>query len=408
MERTNPFKRREFLKLSSCAMMAGIVSCGGEKSEEEKVQKRGEALPENQFTQMLEGTGKEFHILKSGAFTFHILTHGARILSAMPDDRTNHLWVPPRLENILKDDPQIPEGERWNLGGNRLWLAPERNMYYRDPVSFGDWFVPKWMDPANYKVSASMEKMVHLKTDMVLVEIMKKLKYEGEMGRDIMAVTPSTTNAGLLRIRDWAYIRAPKDSPLEANLWSLTQTVPGTKDNPGVVFAPVKKDAKPIGNFGEIPLERCHVRGDHLRFLIDAEEIYKLAIAPEDIRFQEVKGKKAASIAYLNIPAGSNEGLLIVKTCTGIPLSQDDLTDPARENPNLRKGSLQSYNNGPGGAGGGWLKFGEIEQQLSPIRYNEDKDGFYGESETLLEFSLGTKDMLINQLNKKLNITATG
>ena len=190
MGHTNPFKRREFLKLSSCAMMAGIVSCGGEKSEEGKVQRRGEAQLENQFTQMLEGTGKELHILKSGTFTFHILTHGARILSAMPDYRTNHLWVPPRLKNILEDDPQIPEGERWNLGGNRLWLAPERNMYYRDPESFGDWFVPKWMDPANYKVSASMEKMVHLKTDMVLVEIMKKIEYEGEMGRDIMAETP--------------------------------------------------------------------------------------------------------------------------------------------------------------------------------------------------------------------------
>ena len=147
---------------------------------------------------------------------------------------------------------------------------------------------------------------------------------------------------------------------LKINGWSLANVISGGVANPGTVLIPTKSKAKPLSYFKHIPEDRLHVEENYVGYKIDVDEIYKLAIRPEDLDY-----KRKAKIGYvLKIPKSEDFGFL-VKRSDDIPKSQEECWDIARDNPEEEIGVIQSYNsdspNKP------QLRYGEIELQLKPL-----------------------------------------
>ena len=38
------------------------------------------------------------------------------------------------------------------IGGDRYWISPEREYFYKNPETWTDWFCPSELDPANYEI----------------------------------------------------------------------------------------------------------------------------------------------------------------------------------------------------------------------------------------------------------------
>ena len=62
-----------------------------------------------------------------------LLPHGGRVLGLFSrQDGENYFWVNPGLTSV-KSARQALNGETWvNTGGDRTWLAPEREIFVRD------------------------------------------------------------------------------------------------------------------------------------------------------------------------------------------------------------------------------------------------------------------------------------
>ena len=91
--------------------------------------------------------------LKSGEATAIVSEYGGRLLALFPRSECyNLLWI--------NSDPKsvITSRER-AIGGDRYWISPERDFFYKDPENWAGWECPKSLDPANYEILASSKKL---------------------------------------------------------------------------------------------------------------------------------------------------------------------------------------------------------------------------------------------------------
>ncbi|GAG97833.1 unnamed protein product, partial [marine sediment metagenome] len=102
---------------------------------------------------------------------------------------------------------------------------------------------------------------------------------------------------------------------------------------------PTKENPKPISYFQAIPEDRVQTGQNYVAFKVDVDEIYKLAIRPEDIDFE-----KPAKIGYILEIPGSDDYGFIVKLSSDIPKSQTECFDVPRDHPEFEIGVIQSYN----------------------------------------------------------------
>jgi len=145
---------------------------------------------------------------------------------------------------------------------------------------------------------------------------------------------------------------------LKINGWSLACIISGGPSNPGTVLVPTKPNTKPLSYFRIIPEDRLNIGDNYVAFKLDVNDVYKLAVRPEDIDFT-----RRAKIGYvLKIPDSEEYGFL-VKLSNDIPKTQDDCFDISRDHPESEIGVIQSYNSESPNKSS--LKFGEIELQLS-------------------------------------------
>jgi len=321
--------------------------------------------------------------------TVIISEFGGRVMGIFPKKECiNLLWVNPSIRDLdFKTE--------WNIGGDRYWISPERNFFYKNPEVWEDWFCPEGLDPANYKIISASETNCILKTEVSLNDQLNKEAYKGTIKRSISLIEePINTGVpycGIQYVED-CILNAPD---LQINGWSLTQIISGGAENPGTVLIPTKANPKPLSYFRPIPGDRLNVKENYLAFKIDVEDIYKLAIRPEDIDFS-----KAAKMGYLlNIPDSEEYGLLI-KISLDIPKSQNQCFDTSRDHPDSEIGVIQSYNaESPNEKE---LLFGEIELQLNPFEtIYQTSQGF---AKHQLFGYIGTKEEILSVVKKYLGI----
>ena len=175
----------------------------------------------------------------------------------------------------------------------------------------------------------------------------------------------------------------------------LTSNFSGGPSNPGTVLAPTKPNPKPLSYFRIIPEDRLNIGDNYIAFKLDVDDVYKLAVRPEDIDFT-----RHAKIGYvLKIPDSGEYGFL-VKLSNDIPKTQDDCFDVSRDHPESEIGVIQSYNsespNKPS------LKYGEIELQLS--QFETIDNASHGKARHQIIGYIGSKEEVLEVVEKYLGI----
>ncbi|MCX8182915.1 MAG: hypothetical protein N3F08_00630 [Crenarchaeota archaeon] len=326
----------------------------------------------------LEGLTKTV-IVKTDTGSALVTEYGARILGVFVGDRQNPFWVAENLRGVI-------DGGEWNIGGNRLWVSPERRFYYRKPEIFEGWLCQSSLDPGGWSIINSNEKSVSLESEVVLEDFASQTKFNISLSRQIsihsMHVRRDLEHVGL-RIRDAMVARG--DLGNGVNLWSLTQVRPG-ESRSGTVIVPTRRGAKPIHYFGKIPGDRLRVSSDHVSFKIDGNAIYKLGIAPEDVP------QPGCSRIMYYVEHAKNEVFLISMKTMMAPVSQEECLDVAKADPAGPKGCVQSYNSGSD------LCFGEIELHFKPaVRV---KDSFVSYADYDIDVFAGKRGEVLRFLKK--------
>jgi len=284
----------------------------------------------------------------------------------------------------------------WEIGGDRYWVSPERDFFYKKPGTWEEWYCPQALDPAIYEILGCNEKSCTLSSPISVHNHSTNQLYRGEVTRQLTLIK-EPYNTGLeycgLEYLDDCVVFRPN---IKANGWSLAQIISGGPDNPGTVLIPTKSDPKPLSYFRTIPNDRLTIGEGYIAYKIDVSDIYKLAVRPEDIDYE-----RSAKIGYvLKLPESEDYGILI-KLSNDIPKSQDQCFDVSRDNPEMEIGVIQSYNhespNKPA------LAFGEVELQLKPFE-SIDNTSLSKAKHQLFGY-VGSKDEILSVIEKYLGIS---
>jgi hypothetical protein len=310
-----------------------------------------------------------------------VATRGARILGLFPGKDPaahNALWTNEQIADLLAGKIRDWEGEgAGSIGGERLWVSPERSFYYRRPEAFGEWFAPLAMDPGNYRLVSNEDGRAPTYENMFDLEdvragrtyrnvrLTRQFKAAGDPFPGKHALKALMSRVHFAGVRKSDSIELP-DAPADAKigLWTLALVDPGPDGGIGTVVVPVRSGAKAIDYFGGLAAERVVARKDHVAFRADGESIGKIGVRPEDLDL----GRAVPIAAFL--PSRSKSRLLLViQRSKDVPRSQDECLDEAKADPAGPKGVIQAYNSGPGAdPNAPYKRFGEIEIQLAAAR----------------------------------------
>jgi len=316
--------------------------------------------------------------------------YGGRLLGLFPkNDVYSLLWINPDIKNVVKSRQR-------DIGGDRYWISPEREFFYEKPQTWEGWFCPHGLDPAYYEILADSSKSCTLSSPITVESQIKKEIYNGEITRQFSLIKePISTDLSYIGVEfvdDCVFFQ----SNLQINGWSLACIISGGPSNPGTALIPTKFNPKPLSYFRTIPQDRLHIGDNYVAFKIDVDDIYKLAIRPEDIDFS-----RKAKIGYvLKIPNSEEYGFL-VKLSDDIPKSQKKCFDVSRDNPNEEVGVIQSYNsesvNKP------LLNFGEIELQLN--QFEAIDNASHSKAIHQIIGYIGSKEEILDVVEKFLGVT---
>jgi hypothetical protein len=276
---------------------------------------------------------------------------GARLLGLFPDPALpNVLWA----HNDL--DKAYARGS-WLVGGERLWLAPERNYCYENPRDFTGVHVPTGIDPGSYERGDGLS----YQNTFSLLDLWHNQPVDNCIMRRSFELLddPYTTGLAYAGVSIADSVSVPSAEAVVA-LWSLSQTYTCGKSKPGTALFPIKKGGRILSYFNPIPAAFADVQNGYARFRIDSSRIFKFAIAPDDVAW----ANPCKDVYVSPYPSGTH-WFLVAKRSDDLPRSQADCVDVARDNPEGPKGAIQSYNNGPEEGASVLHEFGEIELQLT-------------------------------------------
>lgn len=316
----------------------------------------------------------------SGELVFSV--YGGRLLGLYPQaGGPNALWVNPELSSELANGA-------WLTGGERLWIAPERDFYYRKPATFEAVHVPAAIDPGHYTKSDGATEntqpdSISLQSRFDLHDFAQQVNYrDSRLKRTFRPIAdPYQSGLDYCGVHIHEQIRLPVQRPFCA--WSIAQVYIPHARHPATALIPTRSQAAILSYFDDIPAQRASTQHGYVSFRLDSAAIYKLAVRPEDLPHSN----PVKALCVMPAP-DSDAWLCVVKRSNDLPRSQQDCVDVARNPQTSQKGVVQSYNHGPEPDAANLAhQFGEIEIQLNPALYHADGSASSSGSHELLAYS---------------------
>jgi hypothetical protein len=110
-----------------------------------------------QLISTLQGLSNYYELTSENA-SLIISEYGGRPLGIFPRKGIISLfWINPELKSIIKKQAS-------GIGGDRYWLSPERNFFYKNLSKWEGWFCPTGLDLANYEIRERASKRCMLFT----------------------------------------------------------------------------------------------------------------------------------------------------------------------------------------------------------------------------------------------------
>lgn len=291
-------------------------------------------------------------VLQNGV-SILISQHGGRIfgpfLPSAQGESPSIYW----MNDIFADSQafrKFIQNEEWNLGGDRIWIAPEIQYHVRDRQAFGNsLFWPRQVDPGSYHLEQSADDHWTLSQEMALeafnlasgtkhLRLERRIKPAADPLRNLAAYHDLSDGVAFAGYEHEIALSEKSHDAIMSESWSLIQLQPG-----GRLLIPASPDTEFVNYLSPVG-DLQSIRNGCVRLQITGRDQYKV-------------GYKAAHIfgraAYVNtLPDGRTYAL--IRNYPNHP-SSFYAEEPAKQ-PGQRGCSLHVYNDN--GKFGG---FGELE-----------------------------------------------
>ncbi len=234
-------------------------------------------------------------------FSLIVTQRGGRVFGPFWREGESLTWINPALASAESFARFRREGQ-WNMGGERLWIAPEIQYNIKDRADFwGSHHVPAAMDPGQYRLGAG-DRSARLSTEMTLQA------YNLSQGEVRLRVEQSISRLGLLpsmtaeAVIGAHYLRKielsphPVSGPVSQS-WVLTQLNAG-----GELFILGHPDMKAATYFGDPTLQALTPQGKVFRIAITGQRQFKTGYSAASPRGQ---------IGYINALDDGQSYLLV-------------------------------------------------------------------------------------------------
>ena len=214
-----------------------------------------------------------------------ITQYGGRVLGPFfADDEECMLWLSPAFGCADELTESIARKE-WNIGGDRIWIAPELHYNVHDRKRFHETYdLQADLDPGRYLIVDSGKSCCTLAQDMHLkiYNLPQRDKYL-RLERTIVPVADPLRDVSVrdaftsrLRFAGYAQEVALSDySPDEllSQTWNITQVPSG-----GVVMAPTSPALEYADYWQPIDREHLTVSQNHIQVLTTGDSMFKLEL----------------------------------------------------------------------------------------------------------------------------------
>lgn len=123
-----------------------------------------------------------------------------------------------------------PAAPDWNVGGDRLWLGPERDWFWGDSTDLSDHVVPAAIDPGTWRLVSSSHTGVSLASDTVLthrrttevtsVGLTRTIKFvDATPDRVVYETRTAVTVHSGQPVSAWSIVSVPLSGTVAAALW---------------------------------------------------------------------------------------------------------------------------------------------------------------------------------------------
>lgn len=316
-----------------------------------------EAIRFDQMISSLQATRQEYgEITWENGIRILITRYGGRIFGPFLGETGASLgWIPADWATADSASAMIAGGA-WNLGGNRLWIAPEIQYNISNRADFwGTHNVPPAMDPGSYTLTL-LENGWQLQQELTmqahnLAQGEKSLKITRLVHPTPDPLRTLTRYDELLAgVRFAGYEQRVTLVDLNPNAilseaWDLMQLNPG-----GQLMIPAAAGVEVAEYFGDVPEAARTVNGNHLRLNITGERQFKVGYSAAYL---------TGRMGYFNTLSDGTSYLLM--RCFFNNPSADYSEEPPDQS-GQRGYSVHVYNDG-GNFGG----FGEMESNGQTI-----------------------------------------
>jgi hypothetical protein len=167
----------------------------------------------------------------------------------------------------------------WNLGGERLWIGPERAWFWQqtDKVDFSQYRVPPALNPDHWKVLETTPSHAAAQTGIALQCAHSDGACELQIRRTWDLLTPDHPQDRSIRLRTATRMEILGGTHGQAvDLWSLIQIPPG-----GEIMMASPGISCPRNHFDPCPPGEFDARDGHFRLRIGGNAVFKIGLSPQ-------------------------------------------------------------------------------------------------------------------------------
>ena len=247
---------------------------------------------------------------------------------------------------------QPQSAEDWNVGGDRLWVAPETAWFWKtlDRVDFTQYEVPPALDPGQWKSVRHETDFCEMTQHVALPHRHKNRTYDFDLTRRFTRVVlknPPFSACVAYHSENELDLSASADDAQRIDTWSLLQVPVG-----GVMSVGVRPDAKWRDYFTPMPRTSWSQERGALHLKINGDEQYKIGLPPEALTGRAAYAREVG-----------DETVIVLRQWE--PQSWLSFCDAPMSDLHSAGDALQVYSD-DGGAG----SFGEMELHAPALRFD--------------------------------------
>jgi hypothetical protein len=297
-------------------------------------------------------------VMLEGEMRLVVVERGGRLMGPFLPDGRSISWINPLLADAESTGRFLQSGD-WNMGGDRIWIAPEVQYLATDRARFNDTvFIPERMDPGSWRLGAGsgaagsagewvLEQRATLEAyslargtkTLDVRRVVAKVPNPLRHLRAVGSLMPGVAFAGW---RQTVSLSETAADDIVSETWNVLQVPPG-----GAMLAPCspRVEVSEIGGYRDaVPQAAKTVRGGHLRVDVTGDRQFKVGL-----RSAHLTGR----LGYW-APLGAGTGCLLVRSFGNDPSGH--YSEESFDQPGNHGNSVHLYHD-DGELGG----FGELE-----------------------------------------------